>query len=320
MRIMSFLPYIASLGVLMGTPATAFAQAESAPDSSAENGRITIQFVGKDQYGATPVEIHNGTIFFKAVVANRDIWMVLDNGASNTILDEAVAKQAGYRTTASTMSFKTMQGEIVGHRLDDGAVTIPPQFSVTGNLFTFDLSEMEKFLGRPIGGILGADVLSRFALIFDTDGQRFTLAPSGKVTPREAHIVFPLVKPAKIAAKVSNQSLLLSVDLGYNGQAAIRDTTWHRLGLTTEPLRKEERYGADGSSRTTPTVVISEMSFGPLQVRDFPAEISEMNDELGDGVIGMGLLNRFNFILDISAGKLLLTPRQPLTSAREASP
>ncbi len=94
MRIMSFLPYIASLGVLMGTPATAFAQAESAPDSSAENGRITIQFVGKDQYGATPVEIHNGTIFFKAVVANRDIWMVLDNGASNTILDEAVAKQA----------------------------------------------------------------------------------------------------------------------------------------------------------------------------------------------------------------------------------
>lgn len=64
----------------------------------------------------------------------------------------------------------------------------------------------------------------------------------------------------------------------------------------------------DGLRRSAFSARIATVHLGKSDVADATAVITEVQQDNGDGTIGLGLLRRFDFILDLGANKLWLAP------------
>ncbi|HEY9791968.1 MAG TPA: aspartyl protease family protein, partial [Candidatus Obscuribacterales bacterium] len=255
---------------------------------------------------------------------------LFDTGASQTVIDRAVAaenfldKGPNYTVTAIGGNVPTQTTKI--DRLYIGDVEL-------GNVHALihDLRPTAMQMGQRIGGIIGSDLIGRFAATIDFANEKITLndadtfaVPAGAVVVPFAQKRGPLGGPL-VRAIINGKDVACVVDTGaaFNNlptrvaHTMLADQTPHYMQAT----------GLDGhlvklATLTVPTVKLSTQSVHNInftysvdQDLRVPAKASGGNGIVG--VLGNPFWQNFALTLDYKFDRLILEPNKTQTSKQE---
>ena len=252
------------------------------------------------------------------------VHFFVDTGASVSLLDSKVA--AELKLTGK--DFLPMTG--IGAALDLFPIAEDVHFAGSGLTINgarmgimshFDLNE---YLGRPIDGIIGTDILRHFVVRIDYAKKTLTLALPGHL-PEDPHETCLPMQTARnapfIHARVggdasSAQEGLFLVDTGAGGTLSLTKTFQeYHPNLNIHEAVSSGAVGLGGmeySGIGRGTIELGDRSF-------HEAIISSSRNKQGSwtglngGGIGSGIWGRFTMTLDFPGNKLLLKPNARFT-------
>ncbi len=251
---------------------------------------------------------------------------LFDSGAASSLLDAPVAAELGVRTTGSaTNSGAGGQTQVVlsaGNRIAIGDVRID-----NATFAVMPIGPISTALGLPIAGIIGHEILSRYVTTHNLDALTMTLHVPGTFVPAAESTAVPItlmpngliITDVTVTTRDGHTRKLPSViDSGSgryfgvyaNGIAA------HNLIDSTRTYPVVTERGVDNRPMrnyldTLPVIRMG--SFEHTQVPtvlavDAPNPVSQPGLEV-HGLIGQGMLLRYNVTYDYGNRRMLLTPR-----------
>jgi hypothetical protein len=179
------------------------------------------------------------------------------------------------------------------------------------------LDAVAAALDRRISGILGWDLLSRFAVEIDYRHAKLALGPSGEYAPPPGAVRVGL----RIEMNVPRVEGTLD---GEHRGSFLLDTGNGRGLLLHSPFARAHGYGADGSgeaasvtgvggSATMDQITIRSLALGDAEFRDVPAFVSDSDEGIvaideAIGNIGGALFEGGVLALDYSEESLWILP------------
>src|SRR5262245_36551071 len=119
---------------------------DSPPPVPQIQSRFTVTSVPKEQAAAVTYDFADGTITFRATVAGREVWALIDTGSSSSLMDLELARSAGIRFGTEEKQLQTARGEFTKHLVYDVPVLIPGIFELKYPLFAaIDMAGMSKY-------------------------------------------------------------------------------------------------------------------------------------------------------------------------------
>jgi hypothetical protein len=272
-----------------------------------------------------PVDVSNHRILIPVSV-NGGIpgTFVLDTGASITPLDKDFAAQQAVLATSRTKT--------------NGAGGAPLDVGLAKKLtFTFagltvqtpespliPLGPVSLRAGRPLHGVLGFDVLSRYVTELDYASSvvtfharnSFRAAAEATSIPMRLHGRMPLVE-VKLAlpdGRLLNARLL--IDTGAAGAVTLTRAfaREHRVTLTNAV---ETLMGGVGGEAPATIGRLARLQLGPFRFEEPVATVATdtagaLADPKIDGIIGGEILRRFTIAIDYGSKQLFFTPNSKI--------
>lgn len=249
-------------------------------------------------------------IVFKAMIADREVWAVLDTGSQVSLMDVSLAREAGLTVRPRDGKAHSPSGEIPTWEVSDVPIVLPGQFETRHPAMpAIDLSTMPGVDGRKVGFVLGRDFVRVLVLLVDPGLRTFQFAPPGAFRPPPGAPALDLTPgSAQITASLEGQPVRLNIDTGFRGDLSLTPAAWDRLVPKNAAVQNSAAQDVVGRSRPTreaqrPGFVLGPIRVASVKVLDRPAILSS-----ADGEVGMGVFSRFRFALDMTAGKLWITP------------
>lgn len=234
---------------------------------------------GPARAGETACWFENGAVVVPAAIGDMAGDYVLDLSAPRTLLHETTAQRGGHAETALTLPVL-----VAGQRTAAAAVTVR------------DLDYRSVGFRTPIIGVIGADVLDRYAVTLDFSPCRLRLEPPGALRP-----------PPGGAMRVVMVGGVPTVS------AAASDGLRGVLGpfaLDTASAGGVRARGAADGPRQKPAGTLRGLSLAGTLRQDLPAVVA---GDLPDGVVGavgVEVLSAYRLRLDPKALRLWLIPKE----------
>lgn len=281
---------------------------------------INFSFPDNVKQTLVPAKYVGGHLYVEVRFGQRTVWMILDSGASATMIDQALVRQLGLKTKGS-LPAKGMGGyiEIELFRIDSMRVGELEIYDVV--VGAVELSNLAGALDEDLefGGVLGYDFLSRFPILIDYQSPRITVFRPGDFRPPTggAEIPFHLTLQvptirASLAGVVGN----FIIDLGNPFGLLVhhRFTAANRLDTllsNVEPLGMT--VGGVGGQVDGRSALASSFSLGEVVLTSL--RVILMDEQAGlaastelDGNIGNLILEGFRVLFDYPGSRLVLLP------------
>lgn len=302
------------LGFAAVTPFAANAVPE-VPDAARAGATASFQvkatFFPRAQRKPVLYEVVKGLIVFKASIAGRDVWVLLDNGSERSLIDIPLAR-------ASLLAFHKRVGNVLGPTgklpiqgiVANVPFIIPGQVDMRAPLTVVDLAPLSKIAGQKIEAVIGADFFGFMALAVNAGNGTIQLGPSGSGKPTGKMPMVSLQNgKAQVEMLVAGKPVLLTIDLGSGGGLALMPEAWARIGLQDAKLQSRPATHPERLSATEEFTIVPEVRIGPLILSNVPVGLQPLQSGAVDGSIGMRFLGGTNFALDIKAAEFWIAPR-----------
>ena len=246
---------LAFASVLQTVSAAPTAQASKPPRDLMESGPAPrVSYVGAPRPEA--FELFRGSrMFLRGTINGNETGMMLDSGASMTVLDTAYAKKIGVKGDRHA-PIAGASGSIPGEIASNVSVGVGGLMMDGSDVIIMDLSPIAKAIGRPIPVILGHDALDSGPVTIDFQYLLMLFVPgAGFRAPTEATKVelghdgpFRSVKVAVAGLPPINATF----DIGNGGTVLLAKSYWDglRSRRCTEPRRSlagsADEAGAQG--------------------------------------------------------------------------
>ena len=288
---------------------------ESVPSADIEQKPRGFRPVPREQRAHVAFDSPNGMIFFKVKVNGREVDAMLDTGASRSYLDIGFARSEGLHIDDKQSKVRTAKGELPLWPVSGVTVLIPGQFEVDfPSLGGIDMAAVAPTTGRNLKFVLGMDFLRNLALIVDPGKSRFSFAPTGQFKPSDSVRIDLLEGKPRFEVQVGNEKAVVLIDTGSNGHLKLPPEIWTRVIPADTPTGTAISAGAEGKPHAQETVVLRDVQFGILHLNDVRTAKTASSTP-GIGAVGMGILGKFRFALDIRAGAFWLAPLPPPSPA-----
>lgn len=271
---------------------------------------VTLQFERLHR-SPVPFEVVKGKLVFRAVVANRPVWALLDTGMQVSLVDTLFAQQNKLAVAGSMRPLVTPTGNLPMVRLDAVKVAIPGQMTFEASMAGVDLGFASGYLGRTVDLVIGEPYTSSLAFVVFGPSRRLEISPSGSLDVPVGTSFAPMTPGGEVEVTINGRTILAKLDLGSAEDLVLTDAGWARVGLSGAHVTEGTSAGLDGNSRPSTHTGVSEMRVGPFQAVNVTVSRQLLNAKDGDAVVGLGFLSRFNFAIDQQAGKLWLFPLAP---------
>ena len=268
-----------------------------------------------------PIEIADGVLIATGSVSgggkdSGPLAFVVDTAATSTVIDAEAARRAGW---APASPYKNRILELAGASVGDRPV------------FGMALAGMARQIGAPVEGIAGADIFQNFAVRIDYVQHGLTLTlPASCTTPeKKLHLRLagglPFVEASVEGPAGAKVTGLFLIDTGQAGTGMI---------LTSEFVAKHPELATkraalptfDSAGKVAQTAFLR---LGALQLGDAvlhgvvasvapPAGADSGAGSGLAGVIGGGILARFDLLVDLPRHWLTLTPNTNYAEPFEA--
>ncbi len=216
-----------------------------------------------------PFEYRANEIMIKSRINNKsDVYLILDTGATTTVLNQADAttfgatRETDYKMTTGSGTIKTSYTILSSLSLGDLTLSdVPVAIS--------DLPGFHELSGVKPVGIIGADILRRFLVSIDYENGELTFSDPHDVTVPLDAVVIP-TQPALGAAglvvegKLDGQPLTFLVDTGAAFNNVSEGLVQKLLKSPLLPVGKVE--GLDGQKVSIGAVMFKNLKIGPLTI------------------------------------------------------
>lgn len=251
-------------------------------------------------------------------------WFVLDTGASGYVMSLEGARRLGLRLDRireerdrgvgeGTTETSSLKGKI--------SLRIEGKGIADAKLPVVSMDDIEQFLGRPIGGMIGAPLFQKYVVEVDYANHVLKLYDPGTYVYRGKGYVIPVSPqgtPSFRATVVlpSGEALVatLEIDMGSSSALDLNSpfVLAHNLpepGQSTIPIVG----GGIGGRYPQKEGRMKSLLFGSLAIEKPLVIFSEAQSGLTatireDGFIGNSILERFTVILDYSRKHMILEP------------
>ncbi len=233
-----------------------------------------------DQRAAVPLNVAAGSILVPVVVDGRPANFVLDTGAERTMVSETAVRQLGLArdewvaTTMHGVGGDVRRRNAVPRTMALGGVPLRRR-TVAGDLSLTVADLPAEIAGRPIAGLLGADLLASFDLDIDVPNRTLRLFTvrdcRGDFIPwPKPHGVIPAVQPVRdvllLPVTLDRTVLRAQLDTG-SATTLILAPGIARLGLPPDPAGPAVQ-GVGRDSLGTTLHRFGRMQVGPVVEAD----------------------------------------------------
>jgi predicted aspartyl protease len=250
----------------------------------------------------------------------------VDTGASNSVIDSALADKLGVKKIGG------MSGQAVGGNMEVDFATIDkvelPGLTLNGQLVA--LIPLKEIVGKympqlNIGGIIGYDVLGRFAVEMDYLNSKLILHQTSAFVPPVAMKFIPLEISdgiISIHGIVEGKELSMMIDTGSSAN----------INFTTECVKREKFledrktamswWGGAAGLEEGRVGRIKSLEIAGFKLENLAAEFSlaetgALSATAYDANLGAGVLSRFDVVFDYPEQKLGLMPNAHFTEQDE---
>lgn len=264
---------------------------------------------------------------------NAPETFVFDTGASSTVLDSAAAQRLGIvanhtQSATGASGQKTYQFAVAQKIWLDKESALDPI-----NFILVDMERLQQLNGLPFSGVIGKDLLDRYAVHIDFEQKRLQLYKNGQDFKPKGY--------EKLAFEFGNQIGIpqFTVKLGlqngesYEGRVFMDSGAGLSLLINTkfkEEKQLQEKVGkvlvsqSTGLSHQSSALQarVKSLSFGSFEFDDFCISLSSDRGGVNAfqgylGILGIDVLKRFHIFLDYRNKALYLKPNQAYDEAFE---
>lgn len=265
-------------------------------------------------------------IFFEGTVNGRRAMMMLDSGASSSVLNTRFAAEAGV-TGGTAISARGASGESDARQVDGVAMQIGGLSIGKTTVIVLDLAEIERGIGHRIDAVVGRDAFE--AGVVDIDFERreidFRSADGFIAPPGATRVPMTLANglrqiPIAIGGR---KPIMADFDLGSGTALILAQPDWQQDPELAGLRAARARAGGVGGHSDKRAVTLPSVTVGGYRFDRVPALLNTRAEDLPtEGAnIGADLLQRFHLAIDFRRGALYLTPiaaqiAQPLPKDR----
>ena len=288
--------------VLAGAAA---AQHASRPPAPAVQASFTSQ-------AAIPFDLFRGhRIFFAGSINGSATPMMLDSGASETVLDDDFAAKLGL-THGEKISVQGSAGAVPGRLERDVSIVVGGMTLRGANVMVIDLDPVARAIGRPIPVVVGRDALKASMMTIDFpkrtiafNARNGSAAPGGSIRIPLADGDHLRTVPISIGGE---QPIQATLDIGNGGSVLLAHGYWKKKPALASLRYAETQTGGVGGLKTARRVVLPEVTFAGQKLKNVPAVLNSDPTALpaDGGNIGIEMLKPFVVTLDDSGGALYL--------------
>jgi hypothetical protein len=276
-----------------------------------EDIKFQLTIFGGEHRSVLPVEVINDIMVFKAVVAGKEVWATIDNGMALSLIDDAFVREQGMTLGAEVAPFATAAGPLTQRRVQGVHVIIPGQIDFTAPFSAADLKFLSRAVQRPISIVIGKEYFENLAFLYSRSRRQLEIETSGRLIDglaQGAAVLATSGDPPKIPVTINGKIVFLTIDLGFNGDVSLSPAAWKsvigdRAKTYTKPFGNFHALGGEATFTHVPSVKIGNLAIDTVEISERPTLAIN-----GDGLVGMRLLDRFDFLLDEKAEKVILDP------------
>lgn len=269
-------------------------------------------------------------ILIKARLNGSEVLdFLFDTGTTQTVIDRRTAaenlldRQAAFNMVGAAGSFAAQSTEIP--KLSIGEINLTGVQAVM-----LDLSGHERQLGKRVAGIIGTNVLSKFAVTIDYGKQQIVLQDAALYKAAPGANILPFVdkKLPTVKGLVNGKDevvFLLDTGASFNNMPSVVAKKYSQ-GQTA---RYTEGFGADGKPVRLANMQVEMLKLGATTVRDVPFTYSiETDSRFGPakgfvssstktGILGNPFWQNYTVTLDYRMRQAILQPNVMLASRQQ---
>lgn len=268
----------------------------------------------------TPLLADPDAVIVTGTVLGERVRVLIDTGSAATMVDAALAQRLGLKPGES----QSVRGDTGSVTLDTGGALA---FEVGGVKLAIDRYFVTDF--RPIFGadsgapqlILGVDALKDAVLDIDFPARRLAIWPRASFQAGKASERFAVARSARGQLSIpivleGKAPVDAALDLGSSNPLTVSPALAEALGLLNgRQVSSAATGGVDGISISR-TISVSTLRLGQDQLNDVPCEVLAKTDAtLAPAKLGLPVLERYGFALDVAGGALWLRPAPRLLAA-----
>ena len=266
-----------------------------------------------------PVEFTGDAIFVPTLVNGEPVWMILDSGATMSVLSTPVAEELGITTVGTGAGVGTGGLGEVGI-LQADSLTIGGLTFEEPTLATADLSVFGWHFGREWGGILGYELFARTVVEIDYAESALTIYDPETYVPPEPEPGVIEILPLRldegipaVEAELDGVRGYFALDLGNLNYTTVYRPTVEEYGLEERyPDWRPQLVSGFGGANFHRLVKSGELRLGSVSIPEPLAVLTGETEgalarsrELGN--IGQDVLRRFRRVtLDYPDWRLIL--------------
>lgn len=272
---------------------------------------------GTHDSGAIPIELFEETrIFLTGSVGGKTASMLLDSGASVTVIDRKLAEAAGIKPTGN-MEVRGMGGSASTAITNDVTITIGTMTLQTGMVLLMDLTEISRMTDHPIDVVLGKEVLNDTVTDIDFEAGSIVFREPRGFTAPAGMVRVPLTVAGgnrTVAVSIEGHDpIAVDFDLGNGGALLLNPRSMTKWGMTQDRPIAQSLSGGFGGLNVAHRFVVKELNVAGFVVRNLPAQAPVSTEGLDvyagetvQGNLGMAVWNRFHLMLDFGRDQLYL--------------
>jgi hypothetical protein len=278
-----------------------------------------------------PFDLLSNLIFVQVRVNDsRPLWFILDSTASSSVVNARAAKELGMRTRGKvrgTSGEGAIEAELV-----PGVSLKLPGVEVSGlTVAAIPLDAFAPVMGRPIGGIVGYDLISQFVVEIDYEQKTINLyapaayryAGAGERLPVTFRDKKPLIEAWVTPEGRAAVKGRFEVATASSGALLLNRlfVEKHRILKTISNASLGNTGGVGGLTRTlvgrVRSIRVGRFDICAPAVSFSQGARGEQASAAYDGVLGGEVFRRFKVILDYTRGQIYLDPNAHLPEAVE---
>jgi hypothetical protein len=261
----------------------------------------------------TPLDGPSPAIVIPASIGNTPIRAFVDTGMHRTVLTLELAKRAGFKLGKESRR-KAIGGEVSIFELGTVDLTIAgtPLRLEAGAAMSF-AAALSEHPELQFELIVGRDILKRCAteIYADRNLVRIVTPSAPPADAISVPISFPRTGadpfvPVELGPALESRA---NVDTGSQMQLTLDEALWSAMAL--QGIRETSAISAGfGGVIVERLAFLPQMSIGATRLEQVETRFNSNRAYPGSGTIGLGLLARFNSIIDMPGATLWLSPRQ----------
>ncbi|WP_299196485.1 retropepsin-like aspartic protease [uncultured Erythrobacter sp.] len=283
-------------------------ESSSTPSPPTTANTFEVDFLHSGSPELMPVDLSKGVVFFKALVNGQEVWILLDNGAANTVIDTSLAEAVGSDLTVLQNGIRAPSGQLETRVARQINLNIPTQIEFTADLYAVDFEPISARIGRRIGLVLGNDVLSNLTYVVDPQFSRVLFVPSGTMNLSGGNIQNLTMVNGVIDTLVDGKPARLKLDLGSNHQLTIFEHSWENFFSDNVGVERTMSADATGNVRASEVRQNTRLDVGRFSAIVRTTRLDHPDDSI-DGHIGFPYFLDKLVVVDEAAGKLTIVQR-----------